>query len=51
MIGNMHTCALVGMNGSVDYMCWYETYFTLESCCLAFTYTNWPMSVATLNIT
>ncbi|KAK1843618.1 glycosyl hydrolase [Colletotrichum chrysophilum] len=21
MIGNMHTCALVGMNGSVDYMC------------------------------
>ncbi|KAI8302509.1 hypothetical protein K4K59_000497 [Colletotrichum sp. SAR11_240] len=22
MIGNMHTCALVGMNGSVDYMCW-----------------------------
>ncbi|WDK14300.1 glycosyl hydrolase family 15 [Colletotrichum graminicola] len=25
MIGNMHTCALVGMNGSVDFMCWYET--------------------------
>ena len=23
MIGNMHTCALIGMNGSVDYMCWY----------------------------
>jgi len=22
MIGNMHTCALVGMNGSVDFMCW-----------------------------
>jgi len=22
MIGNMHTCALIGMNGSVDFMCW-----------------------------
>ncbi|KAL2757579.1 glycoside hydrolase family 15 protein [Sodiomyces alcalophilus JCM 7366] len=22
MIGNMHTCALVGTNGSVDFMCW-----------------------------
>ncbi|KAF4468361.1 glycoside hydrolase family 15 [Fusarium albosuccineum] len=22
MIGNMHTCALVGIDGSVDYMCW-----------------------------
>ncbi|KAK1600546.1 family 15 glycosyl hydrolase [Colletotrichum navitas] len=22
MIGNMHTCALVGMNGSIDFMCW-----------------------------
>lgn len=22
MIGNMHTCALVGMDGSVDFMCW-----------------------------
>lgn len=26
MIGNMHTCALVGMDGSVDYMCWYGFY-------------------------
>jgi hypothetical protein len=23
MIGNMHTCALVGMDGSLDFMCWY----------------------------
>ncbi|KAL6869161.1 hypothetical protein ACO1O0_000484 [Amphichorda felina] len=22
MIGNMHTCALVGVDGSVDFMCW-----------------------------
>ncbi|CAK7233363.1 hypothetical protein SCUCBS95973_008569 [Sporothrix curviconia] len=22
IIGNMHTCALVGMDGSVDFMCW-----------------------------
>lgn len=22
MVGNMHTCALVGTNGSVDFMCW-----------------------------
>ncbi|OLN88730.1 Uncharacterized protein C4H3.03c [Colletotrichum chlorophyti] len=22
MIGNMHTCALIGMNGSLDFMCW-----------------------------
>uniref|UniRef100_A0A0D2X8S3 GH15-like domain-containing protein n=1 Tax=Fusarium oxysporum (strain Fo5176) TaxID=660025 RepID=A0A0D2X8S3_FUSOF len=22
MIGNMHTCALVGIDGSIDYMCW-----------------------------
>lgn len=27
MIGNMHTCALVGTNGSVDFMCWYEAGF------------------------
>jgi GH15 family glucan-1,4-alpha-glucosidase len=24
LIGNMRTCALVGMDGSVDYMCWPE---------------------------
>lgn len=22
IIGNMHTCALVGMDGSIDFMCW-----------------------------
>lgn len=22
MIGNMHTCALVGIDGSIDFMCW-----------------------------
>lgn len=22
MVGNMHTCALVGLDGSVDFMCW-----------------------------
>lgn len=22
MIGNMHTCALVGIDGSIDHMCW-----------------------------
>ncbi|KAI9172158.1 glycoside hydrolase family 15 [Paramyrothecium foliicola] len=22
MVGNMHTCALIGIDGSVDYMCW-----------------------------
>lgn len=22
LIGNMHTCALVGIDGSVDFMCW-----------------------------
>ena len=22
IIGNMHTCALIGMDGSCDFMCW-----------------------------
>jgi GH15 family glucan-1,4-alpha-glucosidase len=22
MVGNMHTCALIGIDGSVDFMCW-----------------------------
>jgi hypothetical protein len=22
LIGNMHTCAMVGIDGSIDYMCW-----------------------------
>jgi hypothetical protein len=22
MIGNMHTCALLGIDGSLDFMCW-----------------------------
>lgn len=22
LIGNMHTCALVGIDGSIDFMCW-----------------------------
>lgn len=22
IVGNMHTCALVGLDGSIDFMCW-----------------------------
>jgi len=22
LIGNMHTCALVGIDGAIDFMCW-----------------------------
>lgn len=24
MIGNMHTCAMVGIDGAIDFMCWYD---------------------------
>ncbi len=34
MIGNMRTCALVGIDGSVDFMCWYgfSSSFTWRPC-------------------
>ena len=33
MIGNMHTCALVGIDGSIDYMCWwvYPKYYVWDN--------------------
>lgn len=26
MIGNMNTCALIGLDGSVDFMCWWVVF-------------------------
>jgi hypothetical protein len=32
MVGNMHTCALVGLDGSVDFMCWWASLQFIIEC-------------------